>query len=202
MRHTEVNFAALRVQTSRSEVCLNHCACGSFAKTSRAQVHTLHTVYRLRTAAMRAIHALIAAQFRAGAALSTTAAEARFKAWARPRTDAVHAVACAPADSEARLTSELKSVNDSVDEASRVLKEAGRSLGSKPKPRAPARPAMLALNEFADWDSKGEHHRREWFSCVECLVVETRYVRLVPRAAEPSGSRFSRALWTAAVVSR
>ena len=50
----------------------------------------------------RAIHAVIAAQLRIGAALSS-AAEARFRAWARPRTDAVHAVACAPADSEARL---------------------------------------------------------------------------------------------------
>ena len=50
----------------------------------------------------RAIHAFIAVQLRIGAALSN-AAEARFKAWARPRTDAVHAVACAPADSEARL---------------------------------------------------------------------------------------------------
>ena len=49
-----------------------------------------------------AIHAFIAAQLRIGAALSN-AAEARFRAWARPRTDAVHAVACAPADSEARL---------------------------------------------------------------------------------------------------
>ena len=51
---------------------------------------------------MRAIHAFIAAHLRVGAALSN-AAEARFRAWSRPRTDAVHAVACAPADSEARL---------------------------------------------------------------------------------------------------
>ena len=51
---------------------------------------------------MRAIHAFVAVQLRIGASLSSTA-EARFRAWMRPRTDAVHAVACAPADSEARL---------------------------------------------------------------------------------------------------
>lgn len=55
---------------------------------------------------MRAIYALRIAALLAdvGAALSsTTAAEAKFRAWARPRTDAVHTVACVPADREARL---------------------------------------------------------------------------------------------------
>ena len=51
---------------------------------------------------MRAIHAFIAAQLRIGAALSN-AAEARFRAWARPRTDAVHTVTNVPDSDEARL---------------------------------------------------------------------------------------------------
>merc|ERR1712138_198852 len=51
----------------------------------------------------RAIHAFIAVQLRVGAALSTTTAEARFKAWARPRTDAVHTVTNVPDSDEARL---------------------------------------------------------------------------------------------------
>ena len=51
---------------------------------------------------MRAIHAVIAAQLRIGAALSN-AAEARFRAWARPRTDAVHTVTTVPDSDEARL---------------------------------------------------------------------------------------------------
>ncbi|CAH0375677.1 unnamed protein product [Pelagomonas calceolata] len=51
---------------------------------------------------MRAIYAFIAVQLRIGAALSN-AAEARFKAWARPRTDAVHTVTHVPDSDEARL---------------------------------------------------------------------------------------------------
>ena len=52
---------------------------------------------------MRAIYAFIAVQLRAGAALSTTTAEAKFRAWARPRTDAVHTVTNVPDSDEARL---------------------------------------------------------------------------------------------------
>ena len=48
------------------------------------------------------VHAFVAVQLRIGAALSN-AAEARFRAWARPRTDAVHTVTNVPDSDEARL---------------------------------------------------------------------------------------------------
>ena len=48
------------------------------------------------------VHAFVAVQLRIGAALSN-AAEARFRAWARPRVDAVHTVTHVPDSDEARL---------------------------------------------------------------------------------------------------